>query len=292
VYAETYYKGSREIHNLRDAIRPARALFGRWLASEFGPVQLRRVRNEMVKAGLSRGVINSRVNRIRRMFKWGVSEELIGPDVLTRLRALEPLRHGRGGKERSPVKPVSWADVEATLEHLPEMVAAMVKVAWFTGARPGEICALTTAMIDQSGDIWSATLPEHKTAHHGQSREVLIGPRAQEILAPWLLPNRPDEVIFSPRRVDPRQAKRKGRRLPGKTYSRCGFGQIIRRACERAGVSPWSPNLLRHAAATRLRESHGIESAQIALGHARPDTTLIYSSTARARALVAIKDVG
>jgi hypothetical protein len=68
-YAESYYKGSREVHNLRDAIRPARALFGRWLASEFGPTQLRRVRDELVKADLSRGVINSRINRIRRMFK-------------------------------------------------------------------------------------------------------------------------------------------------------------------------------------------------------------------------------
>ena len=292
VYAEAYYGKSREVHNLRDAIRPARALFGRWLASEFGPVQLRRVRDEMVKAGLSRGVINSRVNRIRRMFKWGVSEELIGPDVLDRLRALEPLRHGRGGKERPPIRPVAWKDVEAILPHLPEMVRAMVVFGWHTGARPGEITRLTTGIIDRSGDVWVASFARHKTAHHGLTREVLIGPRAQEVLSPWLLPKKPDEPIFSPRRVDPRQAKRRGRRLPGRFYSRCGFAQVIARACDRAKVPIWTPNLLRHAAATRLRELHGIEAAQVVLGHARPDTTLIYTATAKARAVEAIKDAG
>jgi integrase len=67
---------------------------------------------------------------------------------------------------------------------------------------------------------------------------------------------------------------------------------VIARACERARIPVWSPNQLRHAAATRLRELHGIEAAQVALGHARPDTTLIYSNAARAWALEAIKLVG
>ena len=291
-YAESYYEGSREVHNLRDAIRPARALFGRWMASEFGPTQLRRVREEMVKADLARDVINSRVNRIRRMFKWAVAEELIGPEVLERLRALEPLRHGRGGKEQPPIRPVAWTDVEAILPHLPEMVRAMVLFGWHTGARPGEITRLTTGNIDRSGDVWIASFARHKTAHHGLTREVLIGPRAQEVLGPWLLPKKPDEPVFSPRRVDPRQARRRGRRLPGRFYSRCGFAQVIARACDRAKVPIWTPNLLRHAAATRLRELHGIEAAQVVLGHARPDTILIYTATARARAVEAVKEAG
>jgi integrase len=67
---------------------------------------------------------------------------------------------------------------------------------------------------------------------------------------------------------------------------------VIARACERARIPVWSPNQLRHAAATRLRELHGIEAAQVVLGHARPDTTLIYTSTARARAIEAIRNVG
>jgi integrase len=111
-------------------------------------------------------------------------------------------------------------------------------------------------------------------------------------LGPWLLPKKPDEPIFSPRRVDPRQAKRRGRRLPGRFYSRCGFAQVIARACDRAKVPNWTPNLLRHAAATRLREIHGIEAAQVVLGHSKPDTTLIYTSTARAQAVEAIRNVG
>lgn len=291
-HAEAYYRESREANNLRDAIRPVRAMFGRMKAGDFGPSHLRRVREAMVESGLSRKVINSRINRIRRMFKWAVAEDLVGPEVLERLRALEPLRPGRGGTERTPVRPVTWETVEATLPHLPELVRAMVLFGWHTGARPGEITGLSTGIIDTTGDVWVARLDRHKNAYRGLAREILIGPKAQAVLAPWMIPARPDEPIFGPRRVDARQPKRKGRRLPGRVYSRCGFAQVIRRACERAGISTWGPNALRHAAATRLRDEHGIEAAQVALGHARPDTTLIYTAAARSRALDAIRHAG
>ncbi len=40
-YTETHHAGSREPDNLRLAIRPVRAMFGKMLASDFGPSQLR-----------------------------------------------------------------------------------------------------------------------------------------------------------------------------------------------------------------------------------------------------------
>jgi integrase len=147
-------------------------------------------------------------------------------------------------------------------------------------------------MIDRTGDVWVARIDRHKTVHRGLTREVLIGPRAQAVLAPWLLPDRPDEAIFNPQRVDSRQSKRKGRRRPGRVYARSGFATVISRACNRAGIPTWSPNMLRHAAATRLRAQHGLEAAQVALGHTRPDTTLIYAEAAKARALEAIRQAG
>jgi integrase len=39
----------------------------------------------------------------------------------------------------------------------------------------------------------------------------------------------------------------------------------------------WHPNQLRHAFATRVRKQHGLEAAQVLLGHARADVTQIYA---------------
>src|SRR5262249_7687012 len=49
---------TRELDNYRDALRPLRKLFGRTQASEFGPLRLRAVREEMLRADLCRKTIN------------------------------------------------------------------------------------------------------------------------------------------------------------------------------------------------------------------------------------------
>jgi site-specific recombinase XerC len=44
-----------------------------------------------------------------------------------------------------------------------------------------------------------------------------------------------------------------------------------------AGIRRWGPNRLRHNFATIVRKQHGLEAAQVALGHARADVTQIYA---------------
>jgi integrase len=291
-HAERYYK-SREVDNLGEALRPVREKFGYLPMSDFGPLQLRVLRNQWIEQGLARSTINARVIRIRRFFRWAASHELVDVNVLVRLTTVESLMPGRGGKETRPKRPVTWEEVEVTLPYLPDMVRAMLLFGWHTGARPAEITTLTTGMIQESGDVWIATLDNHKTAGWGHTREILIGRSAQKVLQPWLRGDSLNEPIFSPRRVDERQGKRlKGKRPPGRIYSRAAFQQVVRRACRRAGISVWTPNMLRHAYGTRLRESAGIEAAQMALGHAKPDTSLIYTSAAKARAIEAVKALG
>jgi integrase len=292
-HTERYYQ-SREVDNLREAMRPMREKFGYLPLSDFGPMQLRVLRNRWIEEGLARNTINARVIRIKRFFRWACSYELIETRVLDRLNTVESLMPGRGGKESMPKLPVTWELVEATLPFLPEMVRSMVLFGWHTGARPAEITALTTRMINQTGDIWFAKFDKHKTASWGHAREILIGKSAQNVLTPWLRPDEPDEPIFSPRRVDLRQNKRlNGKRPPGQAYSRAAFQQVVRRACDRAGIDPaWTPNALRHAFATRLRNAAGVEASQMALGHRKPDTTLIYTSAAKGRALDAIRELG
>jgi integrase len=39
----------------------------------------------------------------------------------------------------------------------------------------------------------------------------------------------------------------------------------------------WSPNQLRHSAATEIRKRYGLEAAQVILGHSKADVTQIYA---------------
>jgi integrase len=280
------------VHNIREAVGPVREKFGYLHVADFGPLQLRQIRNRWIEQGLARNTINARIIRVKRFFRWLVPHELVDDRILTRLDAVGSLMPGRGGKETRPKEPVPWETVEKTLPLLPEMVRAMVLFGWHSGARPSEICVLTTGMVDQTDEVWIARLEKHKTQIWGHDREIPIARSAQNVLTPWLRPGEPDEPIFSPRRVDARQAKRKGKRLPGRSYSRAAFQQVIRRACRRGGIPEWSPNQLRHAYGSRLREFAGIEASQIALGHVKPDTTLIYTAHAKKRMLDAANEKG
>jgi integrase len=108
--------------------------------------------------------------------------------------------------------------------------------------------------------------------------------------------------------------KRKGtgrKRAPAERYNRLSYLTAVTRACNRAFPPPeplarrkdettkewkarltaeqksdlarwwkahrWHPNQLRHTFATRVRKQHGLEAAQVLLGHARADVTQVYA---------------
>ncbi len=66
------------------------------------------------------------------------------------------------------------------------------------------------------------------------------------------------------------------------------YGIRIAEACKLAGLPRWSPNQLRHAGATRIREQIDLEAAQVFLGHSSAPTTEIYA----AKNLKAAAEVG
>jgi len=112
--------------NIRLVLRIVRRLYGTTPAGSFGPLALKAVRDEMVRAGNCRSEINRRVGRVVRMFKWGVSEELVAPGVYEALRTVSGLRRGRSAvKENPPVGPAPDADVEAVRPQVSRQVWAM-----------------------------------------------------------------------------------------------------------------------------------------------------------------------
>jgi integrase len=300
-HVQAYYRhpdGSptAEVDNYGLSLRPLRKLYGHTVARDFGPLALKAVRQSMIDSGLSRRLINQRVGRIRRCFKWGVAEQLVPASVYHALAAVEGLGKGRSAAvEVPPVEPVPDELVEQTLAKMSRHVAGMVRFQRLTGCRPGEVCRLRRCDIDTNGDVWVYRPAAHKTAHRDKDRAVAIGPRAQDVLSEFPTADA-SECVFSPIRareerfkavraarvtaVQPSQvcrAKHRPKRRPGPRYTTRSYAQAIAKACERAGIDRWSPNQLRHAAATAIREVFGLEAAQVVLGHVKADVTQVYA---------------
>jgi len=239
-------------HTLKRFVQP---LYGRTPAVDFGPCALKTVREKMLEAGHSRGVINKNVDRIRRMFRWAASEEMTPVTVFQALSTVTGLRKGRTtAREPVPIKSVSVKIVESTLPHLPIVVADMVRLQRLTGARPGEVCQLRPMDLDRSKPIWEYRPESHKVEHHDLDRIIFIGPKGQDVLRSYLL--RPADVYcFSPaeamkQHLEARHASRKTplsygnspgsnrkpnpKRRPTTRYTKDAYNRAIQRGCEAA----------------------------------------------------------
>jgi integrase len=320
-HAKTYYvkngKPSGWQAHIRLMLRIVRQSYGHTPAADFGPLALKALRQKLIDAGHSRGYINKLIGIVKRMFKWAVAEELVPANVYHGLSAVEGLRKGRTtAREPDPITPVPEDVVQTTLPHLPEIVSDMVRFQRLTGCRPAEVCMVRPCDVDSSGDVWFYRPESHKTEHHGRERIICVGPKAQDVLRPYLL--RPAEAFcFSPvesvkKQRAERHAKRRTplscgnrpgtnrkrspKRKAGDRYDSNSYRKAVHRAIDQAnrervkeakqnGVAErdvellprWSPNRLRHSAATEIRKRFGLEAAQVALGHAAADVTQVYA---------------
>ena len=117
-YDERYYRDgdqvSKEVVNYKHALRVVKQLYGNTSADKFGPLALKAIRQHMIDVqDLCRKEINKRLGRIKRVFKWAVSEELILSSVFEGLRSVEGLRVGRTtARDNEPVKPVEVREEE------------------------------------------------------------------------------------------------------------------------------------------------------------------------------------
>lgn len=266
--------------------------------AEFGPRALSQVRDAMVGKGWTREHVNAQVRRVRRVFRWAESVELMPAGKWFQLRSLEGLKAGKTqAKDQRKKQPVADEVVERTIPHLSRTVAAMVRFQRLTGCRPQDVCRLNWAEIDRTADVWVFRPDKHKTAHRGHSREVYIGPQAQAVILPLATGREDTPAVFSPRVAwgERRAAVKKGGRpnytpkgppvTVRETYDVMSYLRAVERGIARANagkepadcIPEWRPNELRHAAGTEMRRKHGLEVAQKLLGHKHASTTEIYA---------------
>src|SRR5262249_17946921 len=133
-----------------------------------------------------------------RVFRWGVSEGLIPPEVPQALAMVPGLRKGHTtARENKRIRPADKKLVDAAAPHLPPVVRAMVELQQTTGMRPGGLCIMRPCDIARSTAVWQYEPSTHKNANREQERIVYMGPRAQSILLPYLLRDA-EAFCFSP----------------------------------------------------------------------------------------------
>jgi integrase len=332
-FAERYFlkdgKVTSEVSCIRSACRPLKKLYARLPARDFGPLRLKAVREEMIKLNWARRVVNNQTARIKRMFKWAAENELLSPGVHDGLSKVSGLRRGRSNaRETRPVEAVSEGHVQKILPQVSPQVAAMAQLQLLTGMRSGEVTSMRVMDIDVSNEVWEYRPHSHKTEHHDIERVIPLGPRAQEIIAPFL--NREvSSYLFSPKeaevvRLAKRHAKRKTPlscgnrpgtsrkrwrgRPPRERFDPASYARAITRGCDAAFPPPdgltkeeleaWQkahrfhPHQLRHTTATRIRRHYGLEAAKCILGHTNIETTQIYAEMNQVQAVKIMAEVG
>lgn len=271
--------------------------------NRFGPKALRAIQRRLAKtpvkqsAGcfrdhsdppcLSRSEVNRRMNTIRQMFRWGVSEELVPTTVLQSLEAVSGLRVSEG-RETSPRIPADPRAVGATVTALQqagsEHIANIILLIRWTGCRPSEVCGLTASEVCETLDGLELRIQAHKTMKHTNAdRVVSLNQEAAQIVR---------EALGQGRSIDP--SRHLFTNDAGKPITQSGLYQAVKRSAKVAGVAHWTPYQLRHLAAIEMLEAGASEAeAAAAIGHT-PNSTVIrrYSRGRERLARKAVAGIG
>jgi integrase len=285
--------------------------YGDCPVDEFTPKKLKDVRQRMIDSKrMCREQVNALKNKIVRMFRWGVEEEMVGnPSVPAALQAVENIRKGKGGTFDHPdTKAVPDDVIKRTLPGMPPTVAAMVLIQRLTAMRPNEVFNMRVGDIDQNrkNGLWYYEPGAYKTRQFVGNIQFPLGKPEQELIAPYLAGKKPDAAVFSPRtameeRNAEKRANRKTKLTPSQKardkqrakkprkiaefYNRISYRKAIQYAIDAVNrelpdgekVPQWTPYRIRNRVATEIETKIGLDEAQAQLGHTSANMTKRYS---------------
>ena len=214
---------------------------------------LRRFQLHMAKQQIGAATINSAIAALRFFF----IVTLERPDLVRPLRIVTEPR-------KAPVV-LSQEEVARLLEAAPGLkYKAALSVAYGAGLRVSEVANLKVSDID------SERMTLRVEQGKGQrDRYVMLSPRLLELLRDWWRAARPQVWLFPGQNpINPVTARQ--------------LNRAVTAAKDLAGISKRiSPHTLRHSFATHLLEQGAdIRVIQVLLGHAKLDTTALYTRVA------------
>jgi integrase len=259
-----------ELGQHRHALRPLLELHSRCTTDTFGPDELDDVRRRMRDYGWCRNTVNARASKIKAVWRWLERKKLAPAGSWAHLQTLEHLPPmSRGYRDSVPVEPAEWPTVVAVCERMPRTARAILLLQWFTGGRNTEMRVMRLSEIDRSADEWVYRPEKHKNSRFGHLREIALGPKAREVLEPWLVGLARDAYVFPGSRH-------------GSCYSEGAYAAAVQRAVEKAGVV-FHAYQCRHSAKDRVDRELGEEFARAVLGHTTPITTRGYAKNSARR---------
>lgn len=288
-FAHAKYAGSSQMDLVKSALQCLLTSYAADPPDAFNTLQLLACRQVLLARDLTRCTINRTVRQIKRIFRWAGTYQRIDPMISHRLQCVDGLSWGEGGRESVERMPALWPQVEAVEDLVARQVWAMIRLQWVTGMRSQNVCEISTGRLDMTGEIWFYTPVSDKVRRRRKRREKLtiaLGPRAQEILSPWLRFDA-GEYLFSPAEAEAehrerrrraratplwpshvarygRQRRRRSLQAPGDCYTSGTYRRAIRRACEQ--LYPLPAPLER-----RRAETHGTWRKRLAAAGAGED---------------------
>jgi site-specific recombinase XerD len=214
---------------------------------------LRRFQLHLAQQQISAGTINAAIAALRFFF----NVTLERPDLVRRLTTVHEPR-------KAPVV-LSQEEVTRLLEAAPGVkYKAALSVAYGAGLRVSEVANLKVSDID------SERMTLRVEQGKGQrDRYVMLSPQLLELLRDWWRAGRPQVWLFPGQNpVNPMTARQ--------------LNRAVHAAASVAGISKRvSPHTLRHSFATHLLEQNvDIRVIQVLLGHAKLETTALYTRVA------------
>ena len=236
------------------AIRKLAAFLGR-SPNAATSEDIRRFQLHLTRSGVGMPTINNTVSALRFFFK-----VTLGRDDIN--RCTQFVREPR----KLPVV-LSPEEVARLIDCAPGpglKYKAAFSVAYGAGLRASEVVSLQITDIDSERMVIRVEQGKGR-----KDRYVMLSPHLLDLLRAWWRQARPPAWLFPGRDpVDPISTRQ--------------FNRAVHAAAEMAGISKKvSPHTLRHSFATHLLEQNtDIRVIQVLLGHAKLDTTALYTRVA------------
>ena len=228
----------------------------------------------------SRQYINKMVNDVKRVFRWGVSWDLITIEEREKVCSVPVLsERDTDAPETEERTAADDRDILATLPYMSDVVQDMVCIQRGAAMRSSEVCSLRVCNLDRSRPRWVAVSGKggmkNKIARYGVKRFIAFSLEETAILRRNCVGKSEDAFVFAS------DYERMGTR----GYTTSSYGHAIRDAILRAredgkNIAFWTSYQLRHAGITAMSLNLGHETAQYAAGHTNQRTTDIYDHKA------------
>lgn len=287
--------------------------YARWPVEAFGPDELFRIQQTLCtqkyqscgkEKSYTRRGINDTINWIHRIWKWGLGRGIVKIEQVQGLEEVKALRTGEA-PDKIRRKRVTQEELDQVLAHLNSVVGDMLKILWYTGMRPNEVCNMRPYdILRDDPECWlyipgrdQSPVGKHKTMRFDRVKAIPLANQSQAILSPRINGFDSRDYIFKPGdAVQELMVKKAASRKtplkwgnspgtnkkehpmikPGEKYNQCSLRQACKRACLKAKVEVFTPYDLRRTMATRTRATLDKEAAKLLLGHTDDKTTDIY----------------